>query len=286
MICPKCGKEVGNAKFCPECGSPLVQDPHMAVTSPPDNRYIQTQTSYKTNANNIPSNKKQSTLGIIGLVLSCTGCLSFIGLVISLVDLSKKDKTRKHTCAIIGAIIGGILTMLLWFFYAISSSTTDADATKTTTTQSSEQLDDSADATENSETEKKDYFEVGESFDNGSLKITINNTSTDFTDYADEYGFNTPNDGMKYVMADFTYENIGENGDEYASISDFDCFADNSTCEQEFGLDDNDFYNTNLSPGRNVSFRVYFQVPVNASSIELEYKENFWTDDRVKIKIQ
>ena len=87
-------------------------------------------------------------------------------------------------------------------------------------------------------------------------------------------------------MVSFTFENIGESGDKYVSIYDFDCYADDASCEQEYSLDDSSFINTNLSPGRNVSFKTYYIVPVDTKSIELEYKESMLDDDRVKIKIQ
>lgn len=53
-----------------------------------------------------------------------------------------------------------------------------------------------------------------------------------------------------------------------------------------FTLDDSDFMNTNLSPGRNISFKTYYTVPVNAQSIELEYETNMWTEEKVVIKVQ
>ena len=70
------------------------------------------------------------------------------------------------------------------------------------------------------------------------------------------------------------------------SIYDFDCYADNTTMDQVFTLDDSDFMNTNLSPGRNISFKTYYTVPVNAQSIELEYETNMWTEEKVVIKVQ
>lgn len=146
--------------------------------------------------------------------------------------------------------------------------------------------DNKIDQKEKTPLEEKGYIEAGESFTVDNLKITFEESSTDFKDYEDEYEIKSPSDGMKYIMASFTYENIGSDGDEYASIYDFDCFADDSNCEQTFIIDDKDFVNTNLSPGRNVSFKVYFEVPSDSKSIELEYKESMWNDNRIKIKLQ
>lgn len=130
-------------------------------------------------------------------------------------------------------------------------------------------------------------IEKGGSFDKDGLKITLNDCSADFTDYEDEYGWYKPEEGYKYAMASFTYENTGGSGDsdKYASIYDFECYADGSFCEQEYGLGE-EFMNANLSPGRNVSFETYYLVPIDCTEIELEYTANYWTNEKVIIKIQ
>lgn len=126
---------------------------------------------------------------------------------------------------------------------------------------------------------------VGSTFERDGLQITVNNADTNFQNYEDEYGYYTPSSGMKYVMASFTFTNTSKT-DKYVSIYDFDCYADNQTCEQKYGLDNSDFINTNLSAGRTVSFNTYYEVPINANSIELEYTLNVWTDKKMKIILQ
>lgn len=133
--------------------------------------------------------------------------------------------------------------------------------------------------------EKDEYIYVGDTFEKNGLKITLNEAVVDFQDYENEYGWNTPTDGMKYIMALFTFENTSDT-DKYVSIYDFDCYADNTNCEEKYSLDDDDFINTNLSSGRNISFKVYFEVPVDSESIELEYELNSWTSEKAIIKIQ
>ena len=90
---------------------------------------------------------------------------------------------------------------------------------------------------------------------------------------------------MKYISVSFTFENTGKS-DEYVSIYDFDCYADNSSCEQQFLPDDSDFINTNLSSGRNISFRTYYAVPIDSQSIELEYETSVWAGKKAIIKLQ
>lgn len=202
----------------------------------------------------------------------CNKC----GLDLRTANLNNKKK-KKSGCFIAVIVV---LCIIVAFFVLIGliGSLSDDDSVASQSNVSSEE--------QKTPLEEKGYVEKGDSFESDTLKITVDDVSTDFTDYDNEYGFNSPSDGMKYIMASFTYENIGEEGDVYASIYDFDCFADNASCEQAYGLDDSNFMNVNLSPGRNVSFKVYFQVPVNSQSIDLEYKESVWNDNRVKIKIQ
>ena len=117
------------------------------------------------------------------------------------------------------------------------------------------------------------------------FKITVTDVDLNYTDYEDEYGWYTPKEGMKYIMASFKFENIDDES-QYVSIYDFDCYVDGTLCEQNFYVDTGDFINTNLSPNRNVSFMVCFDVPVNATEIELEYELNMWTEEKIILKLQ
>lgn len=126
---------------------------------------------------------------------------------------------------------------------------------------------------------------VGSVITTDKFKITVTDVSLNYTDYEDEYGWYTPKEGMKYIMVSFKFENIDDES-QYVSIYDFDCYADGTLCEQNFYVDTGDFINTNLSPDRNVSFMVCFDVPTNATEIELEYEVNMWTEEKIILKLQ
>ena len=57
-------------------------------------------------------------------------------------------------------------------------------------------------------------------------------------------------------------------------------------CEQKYMTSDTDFMGGNISSGRQVSFDVVFEVPVDAESVELEYTANIWSSEKVIIKLQ
>lgn len=176
--------------------------------------------------------------------------------------------------ALIGAISGG---------EEETAETTNAAKIDTTgakiTTTESEKVE-----TEAETTESDGFVREGDTFDADGLEITIDKVDLNFTDYEDEFGLYDLDDGFKYVMVSFTCVN-NDKSDRYVSIYDYDCYADGTLCEQEFGFG-GDFMNVNLSATRNVSFDVYFIVPEDAESVELEYTENIFTDDKVIIKLQ
>lgn len=145
--------------------------------------------------------------------------------------------------------------------------------------------DDDTSQNQNTQEETNQTESSNNTFEVDGLEITLNDSDLKFTNYDDEYDMYTPAEGMKYISASFTFNNTSDS-DKYVSIYDFTCYADNTTCEQVFLPDDSDFINTNLSSGRNVTFTTYYTVPKNAKSIELEYTENVWTDDKIMIKLK
>lgn len=301
--CPECGKEISDmANACPNCGYPIMSSNFQATNTQEVKPYV-------------PEEPKMSILGIVALVFSVLGKFAVIGLVLAVIDLRKDDDTKK-TCSKIalGVSIVMLLLVLLVKIGSITDSTSGTTQTSTAQQAISEKdttaednnvsesnieesaveetktytaVDETEEGTEkdSQSTTAKDIVYVGESFECNGLKVTVNSADLDFTDYDDTYGWYTPNSGDKYIMASFTFENNSDS-DKYVSLYDFDCYADNATCEQTYGLDDNDFINTNLSRGRNVSFKVYFEVPKDAESIELEYETDLWSDERVVIVLQ
>ncbi len=181
-----------------------------------------------------------------------------------------------------------VLAVIFAFIMIVGGQDDSSSSGKNTqsSAESTETVSDNSNAKAESEVETEGgTITAGQSFEANGLSVKVNEVSTDFTDYNNDYGMNDPGDGMKYVMASFTFGNKGKS-DAYVSISDFTCYADDQKCEQAYGLDDNDFINVNLSSGRNVSFKSYYKVPADAQSIELEYTSNFWTSKKVIIKIQ
>lgn len=164
---------------------------------------------------------------------------------------------RKHTGIYVVLIVIGVFM----FMFAVSDSDNDKQANtasdKVTKTSVSKEA----------KTEADNRIYIGQSYKTKDMVIYFDSVDMN----VEPTMLYEPNQGNKFISATFTYENIKSSGNIYASIYDFDCYADNSNCEQKY-LGDSSFINTNLSPGKNVTFTVYFEVPENAESIELEYK--------------
>lgn len=182
---------------------------------------------------------------------------------------------------IIGVAAGGSGSSGVDNSNAVSNA--DTGSAQTTAADNSAEDKDTADETEE-DSEQSNVVEVGGTYNGDGLSFTVKDADMDYQ-VDDPYGFYELGDGMKYVSVDFKFENTGDS-DQYVSIYDFDCYADDEACEQQYISDSDDFMNTNLSAGRSVSFTAFYAVPEDASSIELEYTANIWTSEKIFVKLK
>lgn len=126
--CKECGKEFSDkATACPNCGCPIEQarpDAEVAtqnddltnIQSQPVNNIPVNQgptTNIKYANNEKSTKKKESPLGIAGLILSFIFCIPIFplaGLIMCIIAVS--NKTKKSTCAKIGIVIS-IITLII-----------------------------------------------------------------------------------------------------------------------------------------------------------------------------
>lgn len=211
-------------------------------------------------------------------------------------EIAKKAKIcpncRKKQGGPLGAIIAGIIVLfVLGKILGGGNSDTDSNKPKIDNSSAKTSSTDSSSATEKDpKTESPAQAEdsvvkIGGSYEGNGLKFTVNDAVINYT-FEDEYGVYKLDDGLVYAMVDFTFENTGDS-DKYVSIYDFKCYADNTACEQKYATSIvGDFINTNLSAGRNVSFKTLYAIPADASSVELEYEANAWTNEKVIVQIK
>lgn len=128
-------------------------------------------------------------------------------------------------------------------------------------------------------TASADAFHVGDIVEAKNLRITY--VSSD--EYESENMFIQPKDGYHFVTCKFEFENIGSS-DETVTAFSFDCYADGASCDQTFAGDD--ALSATLSAGRKTSGSVIFEVPDNASVVEVEYLTNYWTSNRIVFAVE
>ena len=165
MKCPNCGEET-NSAFCPKCGSNLSLDM--------SNKTVTSQNIPQNNYNSSSQKKKNSTLGIIALILSFLGP---IGAILGIVDLVKdKNRTYKHGLSIAAIVIGSLVCI------AIASPSGNKENSKNTTEIASEtsseettspETDTSSDA--NDPEEASSDFDISDSDDNSSIEESDSN---------------------------------------------------------------------------------------------------------------
>ena len=180
-----------------------------------------------------------------------------------------------------------VIVVILLLAMLFGGGGDDEDTTTVdNTTQAENQSNAGGSSEQQGKSEEEDgIISVGGTFEVDGLQVSVDDANLDFADYEDELDMYTPADGTKYIAVSFTFNNSGDS-DKYVSIYDFTCYADDTNCEQAYLPDGSDFMNTNLSSGRNVSFTTYYTVPEDAQSIELEYTENVWTDDKITIQLK
>lgn len=117
-------------------------------------------------------------------------------------------------------------------------------------------------------------YKVGDVVESSKLRITYLSCE----EYISDNRFVTPDDGYHFVSCEFEFENL-DDFDEFISSYSFDCYADGISCKATYIRDDK--LNATLSPGRKTRGTVTFEVPVDATIIEVEYISNYWTSERV-----
>lgn len=145
------------------------------------------------------------------------------------------------------------------------------------TEDESKKTGDGSEKTEDSENEEaNNIFSVGDIVETDDLKITFVSAGQ----YQEENEFLQPQEGNEYWRFEFQFENISDSDQAVSSMMDWTCYADNSKVDQTWIGDDNGLDAT-LSSGRTTQGAVFFEVPVDAESIELEYDINFWQSDKI-----
>lgn len=164
-----------------------------------------------------------------------------------------------------------ILTVTLLLAFAVfalgSGDSEDTKVEKNTQTQEDG-------SSENENANGRTEIRVGETLNVNELKITYDSVEK----WTSDNQFIQPAEGKQFIRLHFSIAN-NTNSDQYIGSYDFECYADGEKCELSYMGDDTLSFDS-ISSGRKISGYVYFEVPVDASEIEVEYETSIWSNKK------
>lgn len=121
---------------------------------------------------------------------------------------------------------------------------------------------------------------VGKSATLDDVKVTLTSVEKDFKDY---YDFASVEDGCKILKANFEFENVGDYS-AYISSYDFTCYADKFSCDSFNSVEDG-YFSESIATGKKAAGSIYFEVPSDAETIEIEYDDSTYSDGKIIFNI-
>ena len=184
----------------------------------------------------------------------------------AVVPAKKKSKKKWIVIAVVAVVL------ILALGSSGSDSSNDPVVNSGADVSNSETVSDSEETTKPSTSEIK----VGSSVTEDGVTIIYKSCDSDFKNYSQ---YADIKDGYKVIQAVFDFEN---NSDTDTSLNGFECYADGVKCEEFYSVDD---YSSpileSVSAGRKLlDAKVYYEVPANAETIELEYQYDYWNGDK------
>lgn len=175
-----------------------------------------------------------------------------------------------------GGVGKWIILAVVAFFILVGMGGEDADAPETQTTGKNEQNSAEVNQPSAEEFVEKDEYYVGDILYDGDMKIVYISSG----EYKEENPYSQPQEGNKYIFLKFAFENTSEKNDAGVSFYNFEGYADGYAVEMHYSGDEE--LSASLSPGRVEVGYLYFEVPIKASEIEIEYTPNVFMDDKYK----
>lgn len=118
-------------------------------------------------------------------------------------------------------------------------------------------------------------FYVGDVLKAKGMEVTYVSSG----EYESDNQFITPADGNKFIYIELYFNNVGDSDRNVSSLN-FKCYADGYAVDTLYYGDNS--LSATLSPGRSTDGFIYFEVPKDASEIEVEYETNWLTSEKAK----
>ena len=163
-----------------------------------------------------------------------------------------------------------------FFAVAVGSGTESGSASKVGEVSKSSKSDSSSESATQTVTEAptEAVYSVGDVIETKYLRISYLSSG----EFISDNQFIEPKEGNKFIYCEFEFENISDS-DRVVSSWDFNCFADDNSCEECY-YGDEDLQAT-LSAGRKTKGKIYYEVPENAENIEIEYDASWLSSNKI-----
>lgn len=163
---------------------------------------------------------------------------------------------------------------IMYSMFAIGSGSSGAGETTANKVGETENHENYSDISGSENTEIKAEYVVGDTLSVDGLSITYVSSC----DYISDNQFIQPADGNKFIRLYFYVDN--QSGmDQSVSVYNFACYADGYDCELSYQDDD---LSGTVSNGRSTDGAVYFEIPVDAVEVEVEYELDWITSEKAK----
>lgn len=126
----------------------------------------------------------------------------------------------------------------------------------------------------------KDYV-IGDSLTIDDIAITYISAEK----YISDNEFILPTEGTEFYRVEFEFENKGSSDWSISSMVNWNCYADGYLTNQTWTNMDDDLSGT-MSAGKKLKGALYFEVPLDAEEVILEYKNNIWIDETLTFIIK
>ena len=262
MYCPNCGQQQSDdTKFCSNCGADLQtvkQEPNptpppAAVNQNPAPQPVQQPIQQPIQQPAQPKPKKpwykKWWIWVIVGVLVVGG----IGGAFA----EKTDGTKKS---------GGSTSSAA----SSASSAAEKEKEKATTAPAKQNK-----ATEAPKEEEPASYSVGDSYEVDGLVMTVDSSQK----YESDNEYLQPKEGNYFLAVHITFQNNSKK-DKPVGPSYFKCYVDDKAYDNTYFAGDDYLGYDDLSSGRSSSGTIYYELPVDAKNIELEYTPSYWSNNK------
>lgn len=180
---------------------------------------------------------------------------------------------RKKQGGITKWIVIAIVVIIIIAIASSASGGKDEKVKKTSSSGNSSSTTESGGGTE----EYTNKFNVGDVAETDDLKITFISAEK----WKSDNEFTKPKDGCEFWRFELKFENKSDEDQHLSTMVNWECYADDKKVDQSWAGDDSQQLDATLSAGRSAQGALYFEVPKEAKSIELEYDINFWGSDKI-----